>query len=63
VHHTAVSPKLMRALRRGGLQADSAMIVGNFIDGGERSEGGREEESWSSALVAGGEESKRGQQQ
>jgi hypothetical protein len=53
----------MRALRRGGLQADSAMIVGNFIDGGERSEGGREEESWSSALVAGGEESKRGQQQ
>jgi hypothetical protein len=35
VHHTAIRPKLMRALRRVGLQAHSAMLVLAFIDGGE----------------------------
>jgi hypothetical protein len=40
VHHTAIRPKLMRALRRGGLQANSATIVGDFLDGGNKAEEG-----------------------
>jgi len=62
VHHTAARPKLMRALRRLGLQVDSAMLVGDFIDGGKRSAGGRHEEEGSSTSIdVGNEETKRGQ--
>jgi hypothetical protein len=62
VHHTAVRPKILRALRRVGLQANSAMIIGDFIDGGERSGGGQKEEGSSRTIIADVDERKSGQQ-
>jgi hypothetical protein len=62
VHHTAVRPKLMRALKRVGLQAGSAMLVIDFLDGGEQSGRGQDEDGLPSADVAGVEETRRSQQ-
>ena len=37
VHRSVIRPKILRALRRVGLQSNSAMLVSDFIDGGEQS--------------------------
>jgi hypothetical protein len=64
VHRSVIRPNILRALRRIGLQANSALIVSDFLDGGERSGSGGlpEEEGASRSIVAGAEEKKSGQQ-